>query len=203
MWGGGGRGRRGRATAGRPWGRGMRRLATRWGEGQWSRAATTALDGLAPDVRVQPIYVAKQTEKTTHRTRDDPEHQCILLLPHQLQAKVTSMEATHSHSVPTQFIHLQGGLGLFHGDGGEFVRMRDGLGVAILGVGSGALFDEIFSSLEAGLRGHKVWSRTFELTNTRPQCGVTTHISSVLLFRRRAAGMVVVPESSPLARYDL
>jgi hypothetical protein len=113
-----------------------------------------------------------------------------------------------------QFIHLQKSLELFHGDGGEFVRMRDGLGVAILGVGSGALFDEIFSSLEVGLRGRKgsfrtqlehvrekVWSRTFELTNTRPQCGVTTHISSVLLFRRRAARMVVVPESSSLARY--
>jgi hypothetical protein len=60
---------------------------------------------------------------------------------------------THSHSVPTQFIHLQKSLDLFHGDDGEFVRMRDGLGVAILGVGSGALLDEIFSSLEAGLRG--------------------------------------------------
>jgi hypothetical protein len=59
---------------------------------------------------------------------------------------------THSHSVPTQSIHLQKSLDLFHGDGGEFVQMRDGLGVAILGVGSGALLDEIFSSL-AGLRG--------------------------------------------------
>ncbi|KAJ7314659.1 hypothetical protein DFH08DRAFT_821322 [Mycena albidolilacea] len=38
--------------------------------------------------------------------------------------------------------------------------MRNGLGVTILGVGSGALFDEIFSCLEAGLRGRKGSCRT-------------------------------------------